>query len=112
MNSRTIGRNIHLVMKDKGMDFCELAHRTGFSKEDIIRILSGALVLSNKDLSLVANALGTSRSELLNEYDNNMYKGLIHCMGTINNQDNVDQIIDYIDTYVMLEEDRELLKKD
>ena len=47
----------------------------------------------------------TASDELLQERDSEEYKKLIHCMGSIKNQDNVEMILDYIDSYITLRED-------
>ena len=62
-------------------------------------------MLSGSELALFSSLFGKEKSELLIEQDANNYKGLIHCMGVIDNQENVDEILDYIDAYIYLEED-------
>ena len=104
-NTRTVGRNIQLCMKNNNMDIEELSGKTGFSEVDIINLFSGRLMLSGSELALFSSLFGKEKSELLIEQDANNYKGLIHCMGVIDNQENVDEILDYIDAYISLEED-------
>lgn len=109
MNSRTVGRNIQLLMRSQGIGNTELASKTGFSVEDIINITSGRLVLSSSELSIIAEKLQADKQVFLTDHPSDDYKCLIHCMGNIKNQDNVDRILDYIDTYVSLKEDYMLL---
>lgn len=103
--SRIVGNNISLQMKEKGLSRESLARKVGMTSEDVLRIQSGRLYLSGKELNKIAEAIGVNLELLLNRRNGDDYKQLIHCMGKINNHDNVDRILDYIDTYITLKED-------
>ncbi len=103
--TRVIGNNISLVLKQKGISSNYIADKLGMSEKDVLRILSGRLLLSGNELNDIAGTLDVNSDELLQERDSEEYKKLIHCMGSIKNQDNVERILDYIDSYITLRED-------
>ena len=103
--TRVVGNNINLVMKQNKINADQVADTLGMSENDVLRILSGRLLLSGNELNDIANGLDVGIEELLQEKESNEYKKLIHCMGNINKQENVDRILDYIDSYIILRED-------
>ena len=103
--SRIIGNNINLIMKRKGFTRNQLAEKLGILEEDILRIMSGRLLLTGNEIKKVADILEVKPQELVEEKNNEEYKELIHCMGRFDRIENVDVILDYIDTYITLAED-------
>ena len=105
--ARTIGNNISIELKKKGLTYEDLAKETGYSVDDIHRIVEGYLLLDSEDMDLFSLKLGVSKAQLLNERNLDEYRGLIHCMGEFHDYTNVEKILDYIDDYVIMEHMKE-----
>lgn len=103
--ARQIGNNIGLVIKHNDLSNSEVAIKVNMSENDVLRVLSGRLLLSSSELQSFADALSVDASELLADSDSNCYNELIHCMGRITDYENVDKILGFIDSYITLEED-------
>ena len=107
---RLVGDNIALIMNEKHITSEELAKRTGFSLRDVCRLIGGSLFLGYQQLEKVAAELETTVDMITNERDESSYRDLIHCMGRYNNASSKNQILDYIDAYIDLEEMQEMVR--
>ena len=103
--SRIIGSNINLSMKKRGFSQKQMADKLGMSEEDILRIISGRLLLTGSEIKKIAEVIGVDAVQLVEKRNDEDYKDLIHCMGKFHKIDNADIILDYIDTYITLAED-------
>lgn len=102
--SRVIGRNIELVLNQKGVSMCEFAEKLGYSEMDFHKILEGVLMIGGREIKEIATHLGIALEELTRVREEDEYRTLIHCMGNYEDPENKDRILDYIDMYIELEE--------
>ncbi len=106
---RLIGQNIELVMRKSAISDGQMASMLGCSDMDVHRITEGVLLLSGRELEDIARVLNVSPEYLLERRTENEYRELLHCMGSYRNVVNKDKILDYIDTYIEIEEARALI---
>lgn len=107
---RLIGQNIELVMQKCAISDGQLASMLGYSDMDVHRIKEGVLLLSGRELEEIAKALNVKLESLLERREESEYRELLHCMGSYHNVENKDKILDYIDTYIEIEEARALIQ--
>lgn len=102
----SIGNNIALELKKRNLSEHDLAQRAGLSVIDLKRAEDGFLALSAKELKKIADEIDVSLSALTDERDPEEYRCLLHCMGTYEKQESKNKIIDFIDKYVYIENER------
>lgn len=102
--SRIIGDNITIELKNRSLSLLDLGDKIGFSDADMDKLTEGRLFLPPFQLTKIADAIGTTIDELIDERSNDEYSALIHNFRDFNNPDNQELILDMIDMYADLEE--------
>ena len=95
-----IGSFIKLKMMEQNKSIQSLAEESGYSTQDIGKILDGRLFLSPKQIEEIAGILDLDINEMINCIDVDS----IEYVGEFIKEENKDKLLDYIDRYVDLKE--------
>lgn len=82
----------------------ELCTNLNFSLIDLNKLFYGRLSLTPSQLSMVASTLSVSLDSLINYKNEDSYKDFVHCMSPFSTQDNCNEILDIIDSYIDIKE--------
>lgn len=82
----------------------ELCTNLNFSLIDLNKLFYGRLSLTPSQLSMVASTLSVSLNSLINYKNEDSYKDFVHCMSPFSTQDNCNEILDIIDSYIDIKE--------
>ena len=103
--SRVFGRNMYYYMKEKSLSVRDLADKLGYLEEEIKKIFDARLFVDRLEKQEIADALGVSLDELMNEivipHDE---RNLIEYRGEFSNEDNREYILDLFDMYCDIQE--------
>jgi transcriptional regulator with XRE-family HTH domain len=100
---RKLGVNLFSLMQEAGISREEFAKKLNFSFRDICRVTEGKLLLPPRELSRIAEALGTTVSEISNKEADYTIPELRY-MKEFSDSEHLDKILDLIDEYVELRE--------
>lgn len=100
---RKLGVNIFTIMQNSGISREELAQRLQCSYREVCRILEGRFMLPPRRIVEIANALGTTKHELLNLKTDKAVPELEY-MKEFTDLENLDIVLDLIDEYIDLKE--------
>lgn len=103
-NSRILGNNILLKLKEKNLGIDSFSREIGLSKVETRKLIEGRMFLPPFQIKKIANVLGVSLETLTNCRDSSAYDNLIHNFGAFNNVENRELVLDFIDMYADLEE--------
>lgn len=101
---RKLGVNIFTVMQKSGISRDELARRLQCSYREVCRILEGKIMLPPRRIEEIANALQTTKHDLLNLQADKAVPELEY-MKEFSDLKNLDRILDLMDEYVDLKEE-------
>lgn len=102
--SRIIGNNVTLELKAHSMELSELRKKLDYSLADVKKLVEGRLFLPPSELIKVAEALGITKDELINDRGAEQYSSLIHNFRDFKNESNQELVLDLIDMYADLAE--------
>jgi plasmid maintenance system antidote protein VapI len=103
-NSRMIGNNISLELKEKAWDVSTFAQKIGCSQEETYKLIEGRLFLPPALIKTIADALGITMEALMKDRGTLEYNSLIHNFRDFRNSANQELVLDLIDMYADLEE--------
>lgn len=103
-SSRIIGNNVNLELKAQSLDLTEFGKRVGFSLADVRKLIEGRLFLPPLQLKKIADALGITRDQLIEDRGMSEYNSLIHNFREFKNESNQGLVLDLIDMYADLAE--------
>ena len=95
--TRQLGANIYALMTQKGLNSESLAVQLGLSNRDMHRTIEGKLLLPPHKIEKIAGCLNVSTETLIS---NNFSYDVpdLEYMKEFKDQDNLDKILDIIDT--------------
>lgn len=99
---RAIGYNVARIMENKKVSTEQLAACLSCSEIHVQAILKGSTELDNKDLESIAQGLGVTVSDILEEPDDGIMDYNIHYMGKASSAEEMNKILDEVDFYVRL----------
>lgn len=102
--SRIIGFNIQLELKVKSINPIEFGKNIGFSESDIHRLIEGRLFFSPLQLKKIAKVLDIPKNQLLEKRTPEEYNLLNPSFTDFSSEENLEFILDLIDTYADLVE--------
>lgn len=104
--ARTIGNNIKLLLQKKGLSYKDLAEGLGFTEIEIAKICDGRLMVTDQDLSEIAEYFDVEMDFLLEKKPKEEYAGnlFVHYMHTFNEEKNEQMILDIFDYYCDMKE--------
>ncbi len=100
---RKLGVNIFTIMQKSGISREELAQRLQCSYREVCRILEGKFMLPPRRIAEVAEALGTTKHDLMNLQADKAVPELEY-MKEFSDLKNLDTVLDLIDEYIDLKE--------
>ena len=103
-NSRIIGNNISLELTKQSIDIIEFGKKIGFSVSDVHKLVEGRLFIPPFQLSKIADALGITKAEVIENRGMAEYNSLIHNFRDFQNEENQELVLDLIDMYADLAE--------
>ena len=103
-NSRIIGNNILLELRDKSIEVESFSSNIGFNEVETRKLTEGRMFLPPFQIKKIADALGVSVETLVNYRGSDAYDDLIHNFGKFKNVENRELVLDLIDMYADLEE--------
>jgi len=104
--ARTIGNNIKLLLQENRLSYKDLAKGLGFKEIEIAKICDGRLMITDQDLSEIAEFFDVEIDFLLEEKSKEEYSGnlFVHYMHTFNEEKNEQMILDIFDYYCDMKE--------
>ena len=103
-NSRIIGNNINLELKKQSIGMSDFANKLGFSLSDGYRLIEGRLFLPPTQLSKIADILGITKEQVIENKGMMEYNSLVHNFRDFKSEDNQELVLDLIDMYADLAE--------
>ncbi len=101
---RDLGYKIMSAIRDNENLKTELCSKLNFSTIDLNRLLFGRLSVTPVQLTTIATTLSVPFEELINYKNNDSYKDIVHCMSSFSSQENCNEVLDIIDSYIDLKE--------
>lgn len=98
-NLRNIGYKIYLLTKQSA-DKELLCNTLNFSNKDYYRLITGRLSLTPKQLKTITELFSIEPAEILNYRNRDGYAKLVNYRKPYTQQDNCEEILDIIDTYI------------
>ena len=77
-NSRIIGNNVILELNAHSMDLIDFGEKIGFSSTDVRKLVEGRLFVPPFQLEKVAETLGITKNQLIEDRGMQEYSSLIH----------------------------------
>lgn len=99
-NLRNLGYKVHSLLTSDPAKRGVLQERLNFSENDIARLEFGCLSLTPAQIKTTASVFSIEPEELVNYRNSDLYKDMIHCMGSFSSQEHCDEILDIIDSYI------------
>lgn len=103
-NSRIIANNIKLELEAHSMELSDFSNKIGFSLIDAKKLIEGRLFIPPFQLVKIADVLGITKSQLINNRGMEEYSSLIHNFRDFKNESNRELVLDLIDMYADLAE--------
>lgn len=100
--ARKMGNYVQYLANEKQISNEKLAKLLDFSVSDIKRLFKGNILLSFPQMKVLSSALGTSVEELINGSDDIYRQSVVHCMNNFDNEDNREEILDIIESYILI----------
>ena len=101
---RDLGYRIMTLSKNNEALISELCSKLNFSRLDLNRLFYGKLSLTPLQIKTVASTLSVSVEDLINYKNQDSYKDIVHCMSSFSSQENCNEVLDIIDSYVDIKE--------
>lgn len=99
---RAIGYNIAKMLEKKEMSAGDLAACLPCSEIHVQAVLKGSVELEDRELDAIAQCLGVSVSDILQEADDGLKDYNVHYMGKAPGRADMDKLMDEVDFYVRL----------
>lgn len=103
-NARIIANNIKLELEAQSMELSEFVNKIGFSLTDAKKLLEGRLFVPPFQLAKIADTLGITKSQLIEDRGMEQYSSLIHNFRDFKHESNQELVLDLIDMYADLAE--------
>lgn len=103
-NLRNLGYKVRMLLKDNYTKKNELCEKLNFSEIDLDRLLYGRLALTPAQIKTVANVFSVEPESIVSYKNADSYKDMLHCMSSFSSQENCDEILDIIDSYIDIKE--------
>lgn len=103
-NLRNLGYIINTLLANDNSKKEELCKELNFSEIDLQKLVSGRLSLNPIQISKVANTFSVTPDYIVNYTNNDRYSSMVHCKCSFSSQDNCDEILDIIDSYIDIKE--------
>lgn len=103
-SSRIIGNNINLELRASSMELSEFGDKLGFSLADVHKLIEGRLFVPPFQLNEIADVLGITREQLIQDRGMVEYNSLIHNFRGFKKEANQELVLDLIDMYADLSE--------
>lgn len=101
---RDLGYKIMSIIDNNESLKTELCNKLCFNSTDLNRLMFGRLSVTPIQLTTIANTLSIPIEELINYKNNDSYKNVVHCMSSFSSQDNCNEVLDIIDSYIDIKE--------
>lgn len=104
--SRIFGNNLAVFLKQNNVSVEEFAKQTGYSEQEIQRIMGGRIFLFQKERREIADFLGVSIEEMFKDKGQKFYEsaGCFGCIGEFSSNESKKKIFDIFDTYCDIQE--------
>lgn len=99
---RMLGSMINKLSLDNGLPIDELERVFRCSSEQVQALFEGRLFPSFEELQEFAQRVGTSVAMLLEGDEEYYNKTIVHCMGSFENNENREEVLDIIENYLTL----------
>ena len=103
-NFRVIGSTIEHQLSEKGLTREDLAKGLGCKAEEIDCILRGRKICSFPQILKIADILRIDPEVIVNGDERYYSKNVVHCMTDFSSEDNREQILDDIYSYLDLQD--------
>lgn len=100
---RKIGVNIYTFIQKAGTTPERLAEDLNYSLKDMWSVIEGKIMLPPVELERIANALGTSKDEMV-RYNADRLAPNLAFMNEFSNPVHLDKILDLMDEYIEIKE--------
>lgn len=97
---RLLGNMIKKLSQEQHV---KLESALGWSEDQVAAIFDGRVFPSFHELEKLASIFKVSVPELLHGDESYYEQNVVHCMGSFENPDNREAILDIIDDYIMLQ---------
>ena len=101
---RDLGYRIMSLTKNDSTLKSELCSNLNFSLLDLERLFYGRLSLTPMQIKTISSTLSVSADDLVNYKNTDSYKNCVHCMSSFSSQDNCNEVLDIIDSYIDIKE--------
>lgn len=99
-NLRNIGYKIFLLSNKVENGKENLCKMLNFNDNDYTRLVTGRLSITPMQIKNIAEFFSVDPIEILNYKNNDAYSKMVHCMSNFEKNENCDEILDIIDTYI------------
>ena len=103
-NLRDLGYRIMTLINNDSTLKARLCSNLNFSSLDLERLFYGRLALTPIQIRNIASTLSVSTEDLINYKNTDSYKNYVHCMSAFSSQDNCNEVLDIIDSYIDIKE--------
>ena len=99
-NLRNIGYKIFLLAKNSENGQENLCKTLNFDQIDYNTLVAGRLSIIPSQLKKVAELFSVTPNEIIKYNNNDAYAEKVHCISNFKHEENCDEILDIIDTYI------------
>lgn len=99
-NLRNIGYKIFLLANKAEDGEENICNNLNFSENDYNRLITGRLSLTPMQINKIAELFSVNPMEILDYKNNDAYSKMVHCMSNFEKNENCDEILYIIDTYI------------
>ena len=105
-HNRFWGQNLSVYMKQKGMSVSDIASKTGYSEEEIKRIIESRLFINSSEKEAFAKTLSVSTEDFSKVPSDKELEesGYMECRGKFSSTNNREKILDMFDAYCDIQE--------
>lgn len=104
--SRIFGNNLQVILHNRNIQPERFAEQTGYSTQEVRRIIDARLFLTRQEREKIANALNVTIDTLYQVQDDKIYEraGCLECRGEFSDPEYKKKILDLFDTYCDIQE--------
>lgn len=100
--ARKMGNYIQHLANENNVSSKQLAELLDFDVYDINRLFKGSILPSFAQIKKLSDFFHISIEELMAGNDDNYRRTVVHCMNKFDNEDNREEILDIIESYILI----------
>lgn len=101
---RDLGYKVNLLLKEAPSKESDILKGLQFSDTDLKRLIFGKLALSPVQIEKIAAIFSVTPESIVLYKNEDSYRDMVHCMSTFSSQENCDEVLDIIDSYIDIKE--------